>query len=980
MGNVSSKPSNGSSFSTPASPAAGTSSSALPPTRASFSVESRSPREKVQQHQRSYSYSARPFVPRSQHSDSGNSSGKSHNEKLALDAAAGKESTATQSALEEGGKAAFLEKPLPTSPLPSALQSTPDNDSMEGRQAETAFDSNRICSPSAPTTTAATPPLSSAQRNCISPSISTRMVTSLTQQSIHSQSSLSDKSTKSGSSGTSGSSGSGSGSGSGNGSGSGRTVTTRTTSLAGTTTESLGQLSLQRFPTGESEYKVRPLSRSKAAEESSRPGQGLGQNEQEKSSRAASMASSSSARSSSGSSGFRFPKPNLFKPLMYSQANDSKNQQHLYHHHGNSNSASALSSGHRQQQPQQQSAVDPFANSPFPSILLTIELPQSLLDRYVIDQEAFRHGKGIWGIGRYSWTITVLARANGKKYVIKRVSKALLPPSAYYHYPTTAHQLCTCPACKSSREQLLLAGQLDQKEMENIQEVLVLQNKGRKKELPQLPPSSPQQPSRERQQPTRPLSVHSLSPPVLKDTKEPRKSLNLYNCNNASTPNTQVKIASLSSNSTPQDTPVNSRPSTPSSPLRPLFSTSPPTVPVNTGKAHNRSSSHSTSKIPPSSNPSAPAPLQPSATPHFWPNSECDPLVTQPRAWLSTDVPRPEAGDSPFRPPPMSAGVAAGHKKRPNLQRHASTPNMSRAVTGLNVLEVDPMRANQLKQLARDSRTDWHPRGPKGQRPHTTVSVVPTTTMPRQSMDSADYAGTENMKKGSANEGRAEPSVTWSEPFVDRERRVSPFDTNEGEFKQMEPEAPSIMTSKPNGGSAVQPSFVPPPHALPMELVLLQTYNDSDRLPEHHEWTQDQEYWYYVTKAHGVRRRKLKKVSSWWLDMGSLGSALLSGSSSSSEPIATGPIYNMGRGTSGTTSPLLSSPLSSEVVLANHDVNSGESENGNQVDLATKELGSTTTTTGASVSFATFKRQSSPRNSSHMGKYYHVDWDEYTSL
>ncbi|KAG9326283.1 hypothetical protein KVV02_000998 [Mortierella alpina] len=884
MGNVSSKPSNGSTFSTPASPAAGASSSALPPTRASFSVETRSPREKVQQHQRSYSYSARPFAPRSQHSDSGNSSGKSHDE-IALDAAAGPESTAAHTALGVGAKAALLEKPLPTSPLPSALQSTPDKDPTEGRQTETTFDSNRDCSPSAPTAIAATPPLNSLQRNCISPSLSTRMVTSLTQQSIHSQSSLSDKSTKSGSSGSSGS-----GSGNGSGSGSGRTVTTRTTSLAGATTESLGQLSLQRFPTGESEYKVRPLSRSKAAEESSKPGQGLGQNEQEKSSRATSMASSSSARSSSGSSGFR-----------------------------------------------------------------------------------------------YSWTITVLARANGKKYVIKRVSKALLPPSAYYHYPTTAHQLCTCPACKSSREQLLLTGQLDKKEMENIQEVLVLQNKGRKKDLPQLPPSPPQQQPRERQQPTRPLSANSLSPPALKDTLEPRTSPNLYNCNNASTPNTQNKMFSLSPNSTPHDTPVNSRPSTPSSPLRPLFSISPPTMSADATKVHNRSSSHSTSKVPTSSNASAPTPLQPSATPLFWPNKECDPLVTQPRIRLSTDVPRPETDVSPFRPPPKSASAAVSHKKRPNLQRHASTPNMSRAVTGLDVLEDDPMRASQLKQLSRDSRTAWHPRGEKGQRPHTTVSVVPTITTPLQSLDSSrsvsvDKTGEENMKKSIANGGRAEPSVTWSEPSVDRERRVSPFDTNEGEFKQMEPDTPSIMMPKSKGISAAQPSFVPPPHALPMELVLLQTYNDSDHLPEHHEWTQDQAYWYYVTKAHGVRRRKLKKVSSWWLDMGSLGNALLSGSSNSGEPIATGPIYNMGRGTSGTTSPLLSSPLSSEVALANHNMNGSESQNGNHVDPATKEMGSSTTTTGTSVSFATFKRQSSPRNSSHMGKYYHVDWDEYTSL
>ncbi|KAF9303347.1 hypothetical protein BGZ74_003956 [Mortierella antarctica] len=154
-----------------------------------------------------------------------------------------------------------------------------------------------------------------------------------------------------------------------------------------------------------------------------------------------------------------------------------------------------------------------------------------------------------------------------------------------------------------------------------------------------------------------------------------------------------------------------------------------------------------------------------------------------------------------------------------------------------------------------------------------------------------------------------------------------------------------------------------------MELVLLQTFNDSDHLPEHHEWTQDKDYWYYVTKAHGVKRRKLKKVSSWWLDMSSLGGALLSGSSPSSEPIATGPIYNMGR-----SSPLPSSPLSSEVALSRHMPKDSISSLTSQ----DSSVGSMTPTM-AHAPVSASKKPSSPRNS-HLGKYYYVDWEEYTSL
>jgi len=176
---------------------------------------------------------------------------------------------------------------------------------------------------------------------------------------------------------------------------------TQTTSISGHT-ESVGQLSLQRFPTGESEYKVnKPLSMSSG---SSTGGHGLSQT---KASRTTSMVSTSSARSSSGSSGFKF----TFKPLLHNHGNDSNHHHHHHHHlYHHQNGSSPTASPNGQQQP-----VDPFASSPFPAILMTIKLPQSLLDKYVIDQDSFRLGKGIWGIGKYSWTITVLSRTNGKK-------------------------------------------------------------------------------------------------------------------------------------------------------------------------------------------------------------------------------------------------------------------------------------------------------------------------------------------------------------------------------------------------------------------------------------------------------------------------------------------------------------------------------------------------------------------------------------
>ncbi|KAF9111668.1 hypothetical protein BGX27_004609 [Mortierella sp. AM989] len=781
---------------------------------------------------------------------------------------------------------------------------------------------------------------------------------SISQQSFHSQSSLSDKSTVSNSSG-------GSGSGA-----SLHTTTIPTRSVTGGTIESLSHHGLQRFPTGENEYKIK--SKSKSGDQSTRQSH----DGQIKASRTTSTVSSSSARSSSGNSGFKFTKPNLtFKPLLYNQGNDSKSQQSLYKH--TNNSSSSASPNGQQQMP------DLLANSPFPSILLSIRLPQSLLNKYVIDQESFRQGKGIWGIGRYSCTISVLSKTTGKKYVIKRVSKSLLPPSAYYHYPTTAHRLCTCPACKASRDHLLMTGQLEGHELEKIKEVLVIQNRG-KKDLPQLPPSSP--PHHQQKHPQRPLSASSISPPSQKETKEKRRSFNMYNNYNASMPNHHVKFLTFSSNSSPHNTPANSRPTTPSpSPLRlfssPVPSSPPPMSP--SGKTHNRSHSQScpaTSQNAQSHN-NPHSPLLPSATPLSWPHKESESQVSQTsNAQFYADI---SSGSYSARPPVQTrvSHSSYSQKKRPALKRHASTPNMSRPVTGLKVLEDDPSRLDQLKQL---SRHGWHPQDSKdrhGQReahpyesgterrlfdsPFNTTSTMPSSHM---------VTKVNTQDRDSDDENTYERLQCKISKGIERE--VDPFDTNGGEFKTMDPASPKL--TKP----AELPGFVPPPHALPMELVLLQTYNDSDHLPEHHEWTQDKEYWYYVTKSHGVRRRKLKKVSTWWLDVGSLGSAFTIGSSSN-EPIATKPIYNMGHSTGDSTPIPSESPLSSEMALSNAFSSASATGQGQVADDCHTPKQSISSITSqdsyASSIGAPFKRQSSPRNS-HMGKYFYVDWDEYTSL
>ncbi|KAF9386450.1 hypothetical protein CPC16_007541 [Podila verticillata] len=307
----------------------------------------------------------------------------------------------------------------------------------------------------------------------------------------------------------------------------------------------------------------------------------------------------------------------------------------------------------------------------------------------------------------------------------------------------------------------------------------------------------------------------------------------------------------------------------------------------------------------------------------------------------------------------MPSRSASESKKRPTLQRHRSTPNLSRPVTGLDSLEEDPARLDQIRNLSKlnVSKDDLVSKDTLFNSPLSTTLTLPILSRHNTSDDSDVKVDTHSRKNDSDGSHR------WSKEVVEVvERRVDPFDTQGGELKRMEAEGPR---PKP-----AEIRYTPPPHALPMELVLLQTFNDSDHLPEHHEWTQDQDYWYYVTKAHGVKRRKLKKVSSWWLDMSSLGGALLSGSSSSSsEPIATGPIYNMGRAT-----PLPSSPLSSEVALSRHmpkDSISSLASQDSSVGSATPTMAHAPATSG--------KKPSSPRNS-HLGKYYYVDWEEYTSL
>ncbi|KAG0008953.1 hypothetical protein BGZ80_002881 [Entomortierella chlamydospora] len=529
-----------------------------------------------------------------------------------------------------------------------------------------------------------------------------------------------------------------------------------------------------------------------------------------------------------------------------------------------------------------------------------------------------------------------------------------------------------------------MTGQLEDHELEKIKEVLVIQNRG-KKDLPQLPPSSPtqqQQQQQQKQPPQRPLSASSISPPSSKESKEKRRSFNMYSTFNGSMPNHHGKFLTFGSNSSPHNTPTNSRPTTPSpSPLR-LFSnpvassTSPMGSPV---KSHSRSHSQSDPTTPRNAQTSknAHSPLSPLETPLSWPSKDSELKVPQAiNVYSDTE---PSSGISFARPPISTRSSHASYsKKRPALKRHSSTPNISRPATGLDALEDDPSRLGQLKQLSRFNKNgcrsqdntirlhlkDARPYEFEAERQLFDSPLTIASTMP--SWLSVAKADTKNIGNDVDTYEQLQSKISMG-----IERKVDPLDSNGGEFGAMDPVSPKF--TKP-----LEPiGFVPPPHALPMELVLLQTYNDSDHLPEHHEWTQDEDYWYYVTKSHGVRRRKLKKVSTWWLDVGSLGSAFSSGSSSH-EPIATRPIYDMGHSTGDSTPVPSGSPLSSEVALPNGG--SAAPERGTSGRHTPKQSVSSNHESYSSSMGGTFKRQSSPRNSSHMGKYYYVDWDEYTSL
>ncbi|KAG0269763.1 hypothetical protein DFQ27_002179 [Actinomortierella ambigua] len=691
-------------------------------------------------------------------------------------------------------------------------------------------------------------------------------------------------------------------------------------------------------------------------------------NQNPNASRSTSVVSSRSGRSSSGSSPFKFSKPNLsFMPL-YNHSNESKRQNasaaalqgaSTNNIHNNNNNIN-LHGGQQQQQHQQPA-------SPFPEELLSMRLPQSLLNKYVMDTESFRHGKGFWGIGRYSWTITVQARSNGKKYVIKRVAKSLLPPEAYYRYPTTAHRLCTCPACKSRREQLLQSGQLDPKDVE---EVLALQynsssngnsggghsnnngsgnnshhTRGHRREHSQhragvARPSQPSSPSASSSN-LNLLGLGALATTLVTTNKEKRASggsiLPLQRVNSMSPTRLFARsgsggggIGRKSNTSSPQGTPAHSRPSTP----------------------------------------------------------------------MMTPLSRPGSRGTTRG----SGGALKKREARPTLRRCASTPSLSRARTGLDALDEDPL----VVQLRAATRYPLSKTATSAQETWREFSAVPKVrvTLTKEmvvSSSSSSSSSSGNGHRGSGDQAEIEISgddrvkeiredddeeagpifsleedqehALHQHPHIavafeeeeevddgdesdeeDEDEDEDEDDDEEGSADEAwiapgcaheEPQSP-VRSPTPFAAAAAaaviaglaltpstsfsiqQPNYVPPPHSLPMELVLLQTYNDSDHLPEHHEWTQDQDYWYYVTKAHGVKRPKLKKISSWWSEAlggghlgggaGSIGggsgagpagaisllltaaattttttspSSSLSTHALSSDSIATGPIYNM---------------------------------------------------------------------------------------
>ncbi|KAG0221410.1 hypothetical protein BGW41_006802 [Actinomortierella wolfii] len=744
-----------------------------------------------------------------------------------------------------------------------------------------------------------------------------------------------------------------------------------------------------------------------------------------------------------------------------------------------------------------------------------------------MDTESFRQGKGFWGIGKYSWTITVQARSNGKKYVIKRVAKSLLPPEAYYRYPTTAHRLCTCPACKSRREQLLQSGQIDPKDVE---EVLALQysnnsnngggnnlitnvngnGRGHRRDQSLLTrlsqPSSPSASSSNLNL----LGLGGIKATTLLTNKEKKRNSggggsanggSILPLQRASTMSPSRFFGSASGyksgSSTPQGTPIHSRPATPmmtplSRPGTPSASAtlsnahksshtghntpnhpnnnnnnnnnnSGSTLVVNTSTPniqlsqtnhdqgdvaevkHSRSKSHATpssslrlgsssaSHRPPALNlftrtpsqdkvaqtintsSSLLSPVSPYHSKSFaqeLENSIPIPLRgAEQRSQLSSPPPSQRASlenpsdsslkslqhkglesvqagrllemrasvsttaihtsegagenggkevsevepsnpvllpslvldtdrqpshshhlstvSSSFSPSRIERGPPGLKKKegasRPGLRRVASTPSLSRARTGLDALDEDPLvvqlRAATHYPLSKPSaRTtsyndSWRQNGiPK-------VQVTPSEEKSSFSLSSRGSHGRvfgqddgDALDKNTRDSGIEDDRIfKLDDDHYDDEQRhqqhhpslrkiihfqhgaeeedseeddsadeawIAPGRAQEEYPSPVRSLTPSAAVNAAAAAAALaglslppstsiaiqQPNYVPPPHSLPMELVLLQTYNDSDHLPEHHEWTQDQDYWYYVTKAHGVKRPKLKKISSWWTD------------------------------------------------------------------------------------------------------------------
>ncbi|CAG8493207.1 6149_t:CDS:2 [Funneliformis mosseae] len=77
--------------------------------------------------------------------------------------------------------------------------------------------------------------------------------------------------------------------------------------------------------------------------------------------------------------------------------------------------------------------------------------------------------------------------------------------------------------------------------------------------------------------------------------------------------------------------------------------------------------------------------------------------------------------------------------------------------------------------------------------------------------------------------------------------------------------ASSIKSNSSHSSISVQPPSIYPSHIdlIPIELQALYC-NSNDYLPAYINYFVDDRYYYYITKNHGVRQRKLKKPSSWF--------------------------------------------------------------------------------------------------------------------